>query len=149
MYKKLIATLAVALLSFTLVGILSGCDRNSSGASSDILDIQASKQTSEQVEITNYSVIFKQNADEWNALSAEKREELVKAGYDQAMTKIEENETTNYNILGKASPVEDAEGNTGGSPLVFILDHEKSVLVVYEATSEPGAPPTLAELPIG
>jgi hypothetical protein len=145
MHKSFKTLLIASVFFCVLLGLLVGC-KNTAPEEPGITEIQTFQQTSGQIEMTNYQVVFNQTAEEWNALPIEEKEALVQEGYDQSREQIQSKEVSNYNILGKTAPSEDADGNVTDSELAFLLDHERAALLVYEGVDESGKPIVASEI---
>jgi hypothetical protein len=145
-------------MALAMMGLLAGCGDNENGDAgidgdtSDIVTIETSRMSAGGglIEITNYQVIFRQDPDEWNALSDAKREDLVKEGYDRALTQIATDSVSNYTIAGMTSPAKVAEGDPdqNTAQLAFMLNLEQGTLMV--CTGMDGTQPLYsAHIPIG
>jgi hypothetical protein len=140
MRKRTILALLVVLMTLAMMGLLVGCgdhggESGGTGGSGDTDDIVAISTSSYAaagglIEITNYKVVFKQDPDEWIALSDEKKEELVRRGYDQALTRIATDGVSNYSITGMTSPtkVEEGDPDPNTAQLAFMLSLEEGTL---------------------
>jgi hypothetical protein len=135
MKNRIIAVLFIACMTASLFGLLVGCTGGGGGAaeepSTDIVEIQTFNQDSNGINITNYQVVFKQTADEWNALTDADRDKLAVAGFDAALAKIKEDSVSNYNIIGQTSPGKDDAGNATATQLAFIYDSEAITVQVF------------------
>jgi hypothetical protein len=151
--SALLNALFAALLALTMataVGLLTGCGGGgvSSDATDDIVTIQTGRQlVNDTVEMTNYQVVFKQTAEEWNALSEADKERLALAGYDQACKQIVTDEVSNFNIQGMTSPGEDTEGSQAEPQQAFFLNLEESALLIKTGTETTAT--VAVELPLG
>jgi hypothetical protein len=132
MKKKTLTVLLLALLSLSLIGLLSACDNTQGGegtpGETTDLNISVTKMYVENIEFTNYSINLEQTPAEWDALSAEKRQQLAKEGFTAAVERAKTDQASNYNIQGKTLADADA---TGGQELAYSLDHEDGTMVIY------------------
>jgi hypothetical protein len=152
MYRKVGVALFTVLVSMIVAGLLVGCggtsDTPGAGATSDIVRIEASHQTvNDVIDMTNYTVVFKHTPEEWIALSDAERERLARAGFDQAAEQIRTDTVSNYSVRGVTTPVEDAEGNLN-SQQTFILNVETNVLMICAGADDAKKPIISAEVPV-
>ena len=140
--KKTIRVVFAALLSVSVLGVLSGCFGGP--AEEDIKNISMTQQQTSNVTQDNYSVNFRYTTAEWVALSDDKKVELATFGYDKAVEQLVANASSNFNILGMTS----ADEAGLGSEIVFMLNHEKSVIAVYSGESTSGKPNLVKEVEV-
>jgi hypothetical protein len=136
MKKKLIIALLTALMPLSMMGLLVACDGGdgaAAGGSEEPAEIQVFKQNSNGIEITNYQIVLKQSAEEWNALSAEEQGKIALSGYNDVQAKIAEDGVSNYNVTGQTAPGKDAEGAATPTQIAFILNHETGKLQLLGA----------------
>jgi hypothetical protein len=114
--KKFVGVALAAILAFSMLGLLAGCDKGAD----DIANITVGSQESNGVTMSNYTVRLKDSVD-WPSLSDGDREKIAKVGYDQAQEKREEAGTHNYNIIGI----------TADGQAAFQFDRENNVIIIY------------------
>jgi hypothetical protein len=142
MYKKALAALVAALVSGVLLGLLGGC------AADPVNDIQTFRQTSNQVEMTNYQVNFKSTPDEWIALSTKDKEKYVQLGFDLALEQIAADGTSSYNISGMTAAGTDADGEATKPQSAFFLNRERGLLLVHNGVDDQNQPVVVSEIPV-
>jgi hypothetical protein len=145
MYKKALAALVAALVSGVLLGLLGGCGV---ATEASIVDIQTFRQTSNQVEMTNYQVNFKQTPDEWIALSTKDKEKLTQLGFDKALEQIAADGTSSYNISGMTAAGTDADGGATKPQSAFFLNRERGLLLVHSGVDDQKQPVVVSEIPV-
>jgi hypothetical protein len=136
MRKNALAVVLSALLLLSAVGLLVGCTQENGEEQESALTIETFKMTVGNVEFTNYAVALKQTPEEWDALSAEERESIVRTAFDSVVEIIKTNEVSNYNIQGMTALTTDSTGAEIKPAMVFRLDRESdpSVLLIFSAT---------------
>jgi hypothetical protein len=126
--KKIIVLVLAAVLSVSMLALLTAC-----GGKSSIENITVSTQENGSgVEYKNYQVKLKESVD-WLALSEDEREKIATTGFEEAQKKIAEDEVRNYNIIGIGGDNTvafqfDAEHNT----LIILADNERTGEVAVE-----------------
>jgi hypothetical protein len=148
MKKNALAVLLSALLLLSVAGLLVGCaEKDGEQASESALSIEAFKMTVGNVEFTNYVVALQQTPEEWDALSTEERESVVRAAFDNVVEVIKTSEISNYNIQGMTALTTDSAGETVEPVMAFRLDRESdpSVLQVFSTT---GGADTIGEVAV-
>ncbi|MDR2105969.1 MAG: hypothetical protein LBP24_01005 [Coriobacteriales bacterium] len=138
---------AAALALITAGLLLVGC--GGIGGASDIVAIETSRMmVNDSIEMTNYQAVLKQTPTEWNALSAEDKEELARIGFDQILERIAADGTSNFSIRGATSAGTDAAGNPTEPQQAFFLNTEESVLLIYTGTDGSTAPEITAQVAV-
>jgi hypothetical protein len=120
--KKIVRVALAAVLAFSMLGLLMGCN----GGSSDIVSITVGTQQSNDVTISNYEVHLNKDAAAWAGLSDSAREKIAKSGFDESQAKIKEDGKFNYNIIGLTSDGERA----------FQFDRQNSLVNIYVANEK-------------
>jgi hypothetical protein len=149
MRKNVLVVVLSALLLLSMAGVLAGCTQENEEEQNaeSTLNIEAFKMTVGSVEFTNYAVALQQTPEEWDALSAEEREAIVRTAFDGVVEVIKTNEISNYNIMGMTAASTDSAGATVEPVIAFRLDRESdpSVLQVFSTT---GGADTIGEVAV-
>jgi hypothetical protein len=124
--KKLMTLVLAALLSTSLLGLLTACG---TGAN-DIEAITVGENESNGVNVKVYHVKLKDSVN-WAALSEGDREKYAVTGFNEAQKKIAEDGVFSYQI----------SGGTADEPIAFVYGGEKQTMVIYVAGEQVGEVP--------
>ncbi|MCL1798882.1 MAG: hypothetical protein FWG23_04005 [Eggerthellaceae bacterium] len=123
MKRKIAALFLSVALTFGAGVALVGCTGGSAAEKipDGVKDIATSRQTSGNVNFTNYQVVIAEDLD-WNNLSIEERQKIVDYGYRESRRQAQENGVNNFNIIGVRED----------SVVLFMYDRENKEMKIYE-----------------